>query len=60
MLYVFHFYELLVNQPKVMVIPIVVGALEMVWKRLDKRLRELEIKGKKNQDHPDYSTVKIS
>ena len=42
---------------KVMVIPIVVGALGMVTKGLKRRLEEFEIS--KNQDHKDHSIVKI-
>ena len=39
------------------VMPIVVGALGILLKNLEKRLRKLDIKGK--IDHPDYSTAKI-
>ena len=37
---------------------IAVGALEMVTKGLEKRLKPLEI-GRKNNDQPDNSMVKI-
>ena len=43
---------------KVMVIPIVFCALVTVPKDLEKRLGELEIKGR--IDHPDHSIVEIT
>ena len=41
---------------KVMVIPIVISALEMISKWLDKERRNRD--QRKNWDHPDHRTVK--
>ena len=43
---------------RVTVIQIVIGVLGMVLEARKKRLEEMEIK--KNRDHPDHSTLKIS
>ena len=43
---------------KVIVILIVIGALGTVFKGLEKRLKEMEIKGRL-EDHPDHSIVEI-
>ena len=41
-----------------MIISIVVGALEMLSKGLEKKKKKLDIR--KNWDHPDHSIIKIN
>ena len=42
---------------KVMVIPIIAGALGIITKNQEKILGELKIREKENQDYPDNSTA---